>query len=267
MKYEKILTGGAGVPYLTTPDFAARPELAAGFATRRGGVSRPPYDTLNFGFNRGDNPDAVRQNYRIFASAIGADPERYAAVKQVHSTIVLLAPQETLANPFTKEKIVEADGVISNTPGVFPVCYFADCIPTLLYEPDARCWGAVHSGWRGAAEDILGIAIRRMKEELGADPAKILMAIGPSICPDCFEVGPEVAEKFDADLVLCGYPKPHVDLWRAVERSAVKAGVPEGNITCMGECTMEYIDCYFSHRAHGERRGVLMAAIGLPEKT
>ncbi|HWP80029.1 MAG TPA: peptidoglycan editing factor PgeF [Candidatus Acidoferrum sp.] len=267
MKYERILTEGAGVPYLTTPDFAARPELVAGFATRRGGVSRPPYDTFNFGFNRGDDPEAVRQNYRIFASAIGADPERFAAVKQVHSSVVLRAPQETLANPFTKEKIKDADGVITNTPGVFPVCYFADCIPTLLYEPDARCWAAVHSGWRGAAEGIVGIAISRMKEELGADPAKMLMAIGPSICPECFEVGPEVAGKFDADLVLTGYEKPHVDLWRAVERSAVSAGVLADHITCMGECTMEFIDCYFSHRAHGERRGVLMAAIGLPAQS
>ena len=265
MKYEKLLITSGGVPYVTTSDFAKCKELVAGFATRHGGVSKAPYDTMNFGFNRGDNADDVRQNYKIFASATGADVKKLAAVRQVHSTKVLMASAESLTNPFTGDKVQEADGVVSNTKGIFPVCYFADCIPILLYEPKAMCWGAVHSGWRGAAADIVGAAINRMKSELGANPEKIIMAMGPSICPSCFEVGPEVAEQFGSEFILAGYEKPHINLWQVIERSAVNAGVLAANITCTGECTMECIDGYFSHRAHGENRGVLMAVIGVPQ--
>ena len=129
MKYEKVTVFSNGIPYLTTPDFLRVPGLAAGFSTRRGGVSQGHCAAFNFGFSRGDDPHHVAQNYRLFAQALGADVKGVSAVRQVHS--------------------------------------------------------------------------------------------------------------------------------------ALEAGMQADNITCLGECCYEHPDRYFSHRVHGEQRGVLMALIGL----
>ena len=127
----------------------------------------------------------------------------------------------------------------------------------------------MHSGWRGTEQRILKEALTLMEREFSVDPSQALLAIGPSICPRCFEVGPEVAQRFEQtfpqhpELILGGYAKPHIDLWRAVELTALEAGMQADNITCLGECCYEHPDRYFSHRVHGEQRGVLMALIGL----
>lgn len=253
---------------LTTPDFLQYEELAAGFPTRAGGVSRGCLAEFNFGFSRGDDPDSVRENYRLLADALGAEMEGIAAVRQVHSDIVLTAPQDGVANPFLPTPLQPADGVVTAQPGIFPVCYYADCIPLLLYAPGSRVCGAVHAGWRGVHKRILARAVDAMAA-LGADPADILLAIGPSICPNCFEVGEEVAEQFRQafpgrdELILGGYEKPHIDLWRAIELTALEAGLREDRITCLGRCSFERPDQFFSHRIHKEERGVLMAVIGV----
>ena len=269
MKYEKITVVKGGVPYLTTPDFLRVPDLAAGFPTWQGGVSTGDCAAFNFGYSRGDDPHHVTQNYRLLASLLGADAQGISAMRQVHSARVLLSPRDGVANPFSEAPFAQADGVVTGERGIFPVCYYADCIPLLLYAPDRGVCAAVHSGWRGTKDKIVANALRLMIETFSVDPSKTLMAIGPSICPACFEVGEDVAQQFalafpqHPNLILGGYSKPHIDLWRAVEITALEMGVKEQNITCLGECCFERPDRYFSHRVHGERRGVLMALIGL----
>ena len=269
MKYEKVTVFSNGIPYLTTPDFLRVPGLAAGFSTRRGGVSQGHCAAVNFGFSRGDDPHHVAQNYRLFAQALGADVKGVSAVRQVHSARVLLSPRDGVTNPFTKTPFQSADGVVTGQKGIFPACFYADCIPLLLYAPDKKVCAAVHSGWRGTEQRILKEALTLMEREFSVDPSQTLLAIGPSICPRCFEVGPEVAQRFEQafpqhpELILGGYAKPHIDLWRAVELTALEAGMQADNITCLGECCYEHPDRYFSHRVHGEQRGVLMALIGL----
>ena len=268
MKYAITEVTANGVTYLTTPDFLQFPELAAGFSTRAGGVSQGCFGQFNFGLSRGDDPDAVRENYRIFAAALGADAESIAAVRQVHSATVLTAPQDGVANPFVPAPLVRGDGVVTAQPGLYPACYYADCIPLLLYAPESRICGAVHAGWRGVQQRILARAVEAMAA-LGADPADLLLAIGPSICADCFEVGDEVVELFRQafpgrdELIVGGHAKPHIDLWRAVELTALEAGLREERITCLGHCSFERSDEFFSHRIHREERGVLMALIGV----
>ena len=138
MKYEKVTVFSNGIPYLTTPDFLRVPGLAAGFSTRRGGVSQGHCAAFNFGFSRGDDPHHVAQNYRLFAQALGADVKGVSAVRQVHSARVLLSPRDGVTNPFTKTPFQSADGVVTGQKGIFPACFYADCIPLLLYAPDKK---------------------------------------------------------------------------------------------------------------------------------
>jgi len=270
MKIEVVRRTVDGVPYLTTPDFEEHKSLAAGFSTRFGGVSEGAYSTLNFSISSGDNPVQVRENYSLFTHALGADKTRIAAVRQVHSCTVLQAPEEAMANPFSSAPFVSADAVVTDAVGVFPVCYYADCVPLLLYDPGSGVCGAVHAGWRGAQKRVLAAALEKMVA-LGADLQRTLLAIGPSICPRCFEVGDEVAELFvqafpgHPEVIVHGYDKPHVDLWHAVEVTAVEAGMPSKNITCLGICNYEQPHTFFSHRRHKEERGTHMALVGVRE--
>ena len=87
----------------------------------------------------------------------------------------------------------EADGLITDIPGLALCIFTADCTPILLYDPVKRCAGAVHAGWRGTAMDIAGKAVRKMAETFGSRPENICAAVGPCISRCCFETGEEAA--------------------------------------------------------------------------
>lgn len=142
-----------------SPPTALRPPagVAHGFSTRLGGVSEGIYATLNLGMNRGDAPDRVRENYRRFCAAIGADMGNIVCASQVHGDTVRTVTAADLGIGLDEPEPWQADGLVTDIPGVTLAVYSADCLPILLYDPVRRVVGAVHAGWRGTA---LGIAAR-----------------------------------------------------------------------------------------------------------
>ena len=253
--------------------FAAWQGLAGvnhAFTTRIGGVSEKEFASLNLGFGRGDGEEQVAENYRRFCAAAGFDPESLVCGAQDHHVNIRVVGPEHRGIGIWKEKDMESiDGLCTDQPGVTLVIYCADCVPLYFYDPAHHAIGLAHAGWRGTAAGMAKVMTERLAAQYGTAPRDLRVAIGPSICPRCFEVGPEVAQRFEQafpqhpELILGGYAKPHIDLWRAVELTALEAGMQADNITCLGECCYEHPDRYFSHRVHGEQRGVLMALIGL----
>ena len=144
-----------GLVYLTADGFEAAGGVAHGFSTRLGGVSEGIYATLNLGMNRGDAPDRVRENYRRFCAAIGADMGNIVCASQVHGDTVRTVTAADLGIGLDEPEPWQADGLVTDIPGVTLAVYSADCLPILLYDPVRRVVGAVHAGWRGTA---LGIA-------------------------------------------------------------------------------------------------------------
>jgi copper oxidase (laccase) domain-containing protein len=125
------------------------------FTTRHGGVSTGIFEALNLGQNLGDDPENVRENYRILGGALGFDPERLALSRQVHGTGVRLVTEDNRFPPF--EAIpYEADALITAEKDIPLMILTADCVPILLYDPAVGAVGAVHAGWRGTARDIAG---------------------------------------------------------------------------------------------------------------
>ena len=230
------------------------------FTTRLGGVSRGGFASLNLGSNRGDEPAAVRENYRRVCALMGADIDGCAVTRQVHGKAVRIVTPEDRhvcmsAVPY------EADGIATGARGLPIMCFTADCVPALLCDGELAAAAAVHCGWRSSALDILGEAVEKLRA-LGARPENLRAAFGPAIGRCCFEtdgdvpaaleryLGGDTAGLFDrrAD------GKFMVDLRAANARRLLQLGLRPENIDVSDECTMCSHDKYWSHRyIHGER--------------
>jgi YfiH family protein len=166
---------------------SALPGIAHGFFTRRGGVSRGLYASLNCGAGSKDSPEAVQENRARVTAHLGA--RTLVSAYQVHGTTALVADDRW---PAERPK---ADAIVTATPGLALGVLTADCVPILLAEPDARVVGAAHAGWRGALAGIAEAALEAM-EGLGAARGRIRAAVGPCIGAAAYEVGPEFEAEF-----------------------------------------------------------------------
>ena len=259
-------TAPNGVVYMTAPVIRAR----HAFTTRFGGVSGGYLASLNLGENRGDTPENVRENYRRLGAALGADLSRMAFTRQVHGAAVRTVTKADARELFTPFGY-EADGLVTNEPGLALICYTADCVPVLLCDAENGVIGAVHCGWRSSVADILKNAVEAMRA-LGAEAERICAAIGPAIGYCCFEVGGEVVEAA-RDYVgeLSGLVRAHgerkdkfyLDLRAANARRLEQLGVRGENIAVSEECTVCLHDKYWSHRYTKGDRGAQGAVIVL----
>lgn len=223
-------------------------QLRHGFATRRGGVSKAPYDQLNLVAKWGDEPHAVQTNLDRFAEAGGFSLDRMMNVRQVHGANVVMVDERTSLATLRE---TEADAMVSASPGLALAISTADCVPILLADTHAKVVGAAHAGWRGTAAGIAGATVAAM-QALGAEPERIVAAMGPHICQDCFEVGDEVAVHF-TEVVRPSGGKAHVDLYRENALRLYAAGVRE--LGARPPCTMCEPERFFSFRRDQGKTG------------
>lgn len=263
----------AGVLYYSFPALDALPFVRHGFSTRLGGVSRPPYDTMNLSFTRGDDPAAVRENFRRFCGALGLRAENTVVSAQEHHTVVYAAGASDRGRGVTRERgYADVDGLMTDRPGVTLCTQYADCVPLFFVDPVRRVAASSHSGWKGTSRRMGAETVRRMGEVYGSRPGDILAAVGPSIGPCCFEVDAPVYEIFaameesGADCFTSGGGgKYHVDLWEINRRILLAAGLAPAHISVADLCTRCRPDVFWSHRAQGKERGSLAAFLALAE--
>lgn len=239
------------------------------FTTRYGGVSGGEFATLNLAGTRGDDPEAVRENYRRVCALFGVGENDACVTNQVHKAdvrIVTAADKHVCLAPTP----YEADGIVTAEKGLPIFCFTADCVPVLLWDAKGRAAGAIHCGWRSSVGDILRSALAAM-QTLGAETAEIRAAIGPSIGACCFETDDDVPDAISAWLggetagLFARRPdgKTMVDLRLANARRLLQLGVPVRNIDLSDECTFCSHDKYWSHRYTKGRRGSQAAVIML----
>lgn len=259
------------VTYLAADGMEAAGGIAHGFSTRAGGVSQGMWASLNLGVSRGDDPDHVRENYRRFLSAIGAREGKIAMTNQVHGGVVrTITSADWKDDPYEKVGY-EADGLMTAIPGVTLVIFSADCIPILFYDPVRKVIAAAHAGWRGTAEGVAANAVARMKDVYGCRGEDILAAIGPGICPNCFETHEDVPNAMMSAMATAALSyleikengKFAVDLKGLNAKRLELAGLDPANIAICGECTACRTDRFWSHRKMGTSRGSMAAAIQL----
>ncbi len=227
-----------------------------GFTTRQGGTSRGPFESLNLGGAVGDEPACVERNWALLREATGLS---FARVRQVHGHRVVHA-REATPGPSP-----EADAVISERPGLAACVSVADCAPVLLADPASGAVAAVHAGWRGTLARTAAHAVEALVREHGARPADLLVAIGPSIGPCCYDVSEELAARFREEVgPVAGNPRgrqSRVDLWMANAMVLRQAGVPREQIEILGRCTACEPDHFFSHRRDIGRTGRMVGFV------
>jgi hypothetical protein len=219
-------------------------QARAAFTARAGGVSEPPYDSLNLGLLTGDDVGAVSENRHRAAAAIGVDPRDVLIARQVHGTELVehSGPQRPPAYAVPGPSLRDADGHATAVPGLAPLVFVADCLPVALAGP--RGVAIVHCGWRGLAGGI----VERGVAAVGATAA----AIGPGIGPCCYEVGEKVLGAFAA-LGEAVVQERMLDLVAVATRLLARAGVER--VQAAGLCTSCNPDLYFSHRRDGAHTG------------
>jgi YfiH family protein len=237
-----------------------------GFSTRDGGVSAGPYASLNLGTVGGaavqDEVGNIRENYRRLLEAIGAAERERCWIHQVHGSEVAVA---RIGEEF--ECGVKADAMVCDDPRRVVSVKYADCVPILMAAEDGRAVAAVHAGWRGVVAGVAPAAVDRLADIAGRRAADLVVAIGPCIGVEHFEVGAEVAELMagvisDCKSGISEAGKPLVDLREAVRRQLIEAGVKEERIDGTDRCTYRDAEEFFSHRRDGGVTGRMAAVIG-----
>jgi len=224
-------------------------EARIGFTGRRGGVSPPPFATLNLSRHVRDLSLAVAENRRRAVRLVGGDQEPVWG-QLIHGTNVVWLEAATEPGPGPV-----ADGLLTTVPNLTIAMTFADCVPIWLYHRGQRAGGMLHAGWRGTVNNIAGAGIAALRQR-DADASGVQAVIGPSIGPCCYEVGDEVVHAVNRlDLGPGLVTARHLDLWETNRRLLLRAGVPAANITVTKVCTACRADLLFSHRGEAGRTG------------
>jgi polyphenol oxidase len=224
----------------------------AAFSTRLGGVSEPPFDSLNLDILTEDDPAAVGENRRRLAGALSLDPRQVAFALQVHGTHLIEHSQgssrsrgsfgTSYVHKEPRYGLPEADGHVVREPGLAPLVFVADCLPVALHGPGGLA--IVHAGWRGLAGGIVAAAAAAVEATVAA--------IGPGIGPCCYEVGEEVLDAFSG--FGEGFADGRMlDLPEVARRLLAGAGV--NRVESADLCTSCEEELFFSHRRDDGRTG------------
>jgi purine-nucleoside/S-methyl-5'-thioadenosine phosphorylase / adenosine deaminase len=249
-------------PVLVVEDLLAAGVVAA-FSSRAGGFGSGPYQSLNLGLHVGDDLRTVLRNRRRLATVLSLAGLPWATVRQVHSATVVRARREALGQgpPEARPALAEADGIVTDQPGLLLAVLMADCVPVLLADPAARVVGAVHAGWRGLAAGAVEAGVEAFAD-LGADLGGSVAVVGPAIGPCCYAVGAEVAEavagNYPAAAATTRDGRLAVDTTAAAVQALERAGVAA--VLAAHECTAHQPERFFSYRrdgASGRQAGIV----------
>lgn len=232
-------------------------DLTAAESTRHGGVSKPPYHSLNLGKSTGDNPEDVLENRSRFCRALGFSLSEMAWSKQVHGDLIHIADK-----PGGFEG---ADALVTKKRGILLSVSVADCTPIIIYDAQQQVVAAVHAGWRGTVSQIVAKTMALMAEQFGTQGSNCFAYIGTCIDECSFEVGEEVGacfaptfKRYDPTL-----GKYFVDLKAANCAQLLEMGVPSDQIEISPYSTVSHPTDYFSHRHQKGVTGRMLAVIGM----
>ncbi|RXE61359.1 peptidoglycan editing factor PgeF [Muribaculaceae bacterium Isolate-004 (NCI)] len=237
---------------------------ATALSTLRG-ATRPndPYDGLNCCHYTGDTPQHIQTSRTLLARHLHIPLQQLIIPHQTHSANVA-----TITDPDNIPPLTDTDALVTNLPRTPLLIHTADCVPIILHDPHTHTIAAIHAGWRGAIADITTHTIHTMTT-LGAHPSHIIAAMGPAICPRCFETSPQIAAQFPPHLITYpqhpsgspATPRPHADIPALIRLQLIKAGIPPHHISMPPLCTHCNPHILFSARHHTINSGRITTLI------
>ena len=217
----------------------------------------------NLAPHQGKNRDRALQNRQRVCAALGLDFEKLTAASQIHGPDVLAVTQEDVGRgrDGRHSAVPFVDGLITDRMGVPLLSLCADCPTLLAYDPIRRAVGVAHASWRGTLGGIAGNLVEQLHRCFGCHPADLLVGIGPSAGPCCYEIKNDVrrvaASRLGKDvqrLVPQRDGRFYFDLWATLEEQFLQAGVRREHVEPARLCTI----CdqrFYSHRREGEQTG------------
>lgn len=223
------------------------------FTSRQGGVSKPPYQSLNLAFRVGDDPADVITNRNSLCAHLGLDLGSWILAEQVHGTEIVEVGLGDRGRGAEKgeEAISSVDGLVTRAEGLTLVLLFADCVPVVVVHPPTKTIAIAHAGWKGTLARIAESLVGRAKLLSNADPGEFVGFIGPAIGPCCYEVNAERREIFRRHFGDIGTDKSSVDLINLNVDQLVRAGVARESLEVSGICTSCCKDDFYSFRVSG----------------
>ena len=188
-------------------------------------------------------------NFLALGEQLGIRPEDMVKSKQTHTDIVKIITRQNGGDGILRplDENAPYDGLITNEKNLLLCTVEADCVPVYFYDPVKEVIAMVHSGWKGTVKKISEVTIQKMKSAFGCQPSDMLVAIGPHICKDCYEVGVDLLQEFsqsfgplEAEKFFTpkNQEKYLLNLEEAVRFTLQKNGVPAENIFSAGVCTL-----------------------------
>lgn len=233
-------------------------------------MSKPPYDELNVGLHVGDDPQAVIENRRRVAHALGVELSSFVIPQQVHGGEVQLVTSADRGRGAlsSEDAIPGVDALITREAGIVLAVMLADCVPVVVFDPLTPAVGVAHAGWAGTVRHVARNTVDAMRREFGSEPGTLLAGVGPSIGPDSYEVGNAVAERAQAEFPGAGTVRSQgdgnengkflLDLWGCNIADLLDAGLPRERIEVAGLDTFQMPERFFSHR-HQQPTGRFLA--------
>ncbi len=268
-----------GIRESTDPGFLQIPFLEQlsihhAFSTRKGGVSPPPYHSLNLGLSVGDDPAAVHENRRRYFGALGLHPSGIVRVRQVHGNDVLVVDEALAGHDRFPRLLLDDDyfydALVTDMPGLSLTISTADCLPIFVVDPRRPAVGAVHAGWRSSARGVVEHTLRKMRDAYGTDPVDCYAALGPGIRDCCYEVDEPViasirrsCKEWQPFVQSAGEEHWMLDLPHLNIALLHEGGLRRDRIFDTGLCTACRSDLFYSYRAEKPTTGRMMSLIAL----
>jgi hypothetical protein len=256
------------LPFINNSAWSDYSDLKHAFFGRRGGCSDAPFDSLNVSYAVGDEPRCLARNWCDAKVAIEAHKNRVTAMEQVHGCEVI----EVTAG--TGKLAGKCDSLITTTRGCFLAIQTADCVPIFIIEPDRKIAAAVHAGWRGTVEGIVVKTIGALENRYNVSPGRLQACMGPCIQECCYSVGEDVVNQVESNRPFDDIPLEvitqrngqfYLDLRELNRQQMHDAGIGQGDIHDVGDCTACNTSEYFSHRAENGKTGRQLSLIGWAE--
>lgn len=239
-------------PYI----FQSFPEIIFGFSTKVSLDAKPPY-YFNLSYSIGDDKSNVEKNRNDFFEALGLSAENVGYQRQTHSDIIQVIE--------CGGDNGESDSMITTKKNLGLAIIAADCTPVFIYDKKNKVIAAVHSGWRGTEEKILFKTLENLNSNFTSVPENLIVYLGPSISQAKYEVGTEVAEKFDSKFVSGINDKLYLDVSGINYQILLDFGIPKNQIQKSELCTYEFSSLLHSYRRDGSVSGRSIGVIAVKE--
>jgi polyphenol oxidase len=259
------------LPILFFPSLSKYQNLVHFVTTRKGGFSLPPFNSLNLAFHVGDEREKVLKNRKRLARYLHIPLNYFTVSNQVHGVNIAIVGQAERGSGATdiSTSLKDYDAMITDQNNVCLIVFVADCVPVMLYDKRKKIIAVIHAGWKGTVSKISQKTFYLMESRFACKASDIICAIGPSIGPCCYQVGPEVLtlvrKNFPAEKGLIHSVtedgKGYFDLWEANRVQLLDCHIPEQNIEVAGLCTSCHPDLFFSSRKGNGNTGRFAAGI------